>query len=219
VPDDVNAVTGREAASKRRRRARIIAAATELLDERGAGGFTVDEVAAKADVSRRTVFNYFSSMDALVIEVGTQMLSGLIVAFGESLPENPADAPPHVEGARESQAGVLADLVQVLRTVDLVAPMIRLTGAFGEGRPLDPRVAAIVQEALTRIVTLLSGKLCQRHPGAGRLEVELRVASLISGVIVLYGHWIEQTGLEDTPGSRRIWSELLRTMIDQASIS
>ncbi|MDR1188869.1 MAG: TetR/AcrR family transcriptional regulator; helix-turn-helix transcriptional regulator [Bifidobacteriaceae bacterium] len=203
---------GREAASKERRRARIVAAATGLLDERGAGGFTVDEVAAKAEVSRRTVFNYFSSMDALVIELGTRMVSGLIQAFEESVPNGQA-----AHCAESSwRAGVFSDLVTVLNSVDLVGPMIRLTGAFGEGRPADPRVAAIVQEALSQIIDRLAGKLCQRYPAADRLAVELQVASLIGGVIVLYGHWAQRTELEDTAASRRVWSELLQKMISQA---
>jgi AcrR family transcriptional regulator len=246
---------GREAASKERRRARIVQAATALLDERGAGGFSVDEVASRAGVSRRTVFNHFGSIDHLVVAVGTDMLSGLIdslrlgPAAGSPCPaadsgtadaaENrvdgtgqrgartASDAESRVDGsgrrgaqteseaASRARADSFAELVQVLRTVDLVTPMIRLTRALGGVTPVGPGAAAVVQEAMSRVVGQLAGELSRRHPEADPFAVELMVAGMIGGVVVTYDHWARQSRLEDTPESRRIWSELVETLIDQ----
>jgi len=50
----------RRAALKAKHRAAILQAARDLVDERGGRGFSVDELAARADVARRTVFNHFS---------------------------------------------------------------------------------------------------------------------------------------------------------------
>ncbi len=46
---------------------RITACAQRLTDERGLDGFTMDELAEDAEVSRRTLFNYFpSKIDAVL---------------------------------------------------------------------------------------------------------------------------------------------------------
>jgi AcrR family transcriptional regulator len=45
---------------------RISNCARLLADEFGLDGFTMDDLAAKADVSRRTLFNYFPGKDAAV---------------------------------------------------------------------------------------------------------------------------------------------------------
>ena len=55
------------AAHARRTRAAIRAAALALTRERGYAAMTVDDVAALAGVSRRTVFNHFSSKVELLV--------------------------------------------------------------------------------------------------------------------------------------------------------
>jgi AcrR family transcriptional regulator len=57
---------GRREKNKVATRAAITAAALRLAREQGPGGFTVDQVAAEAGVSRRTFFNYFPSIEAAV---------------------------------------------------------------------------------------------------------------------------------------------------------
>lgn len=55
--------TGRRAATAER----ITLCAQRLTDEHGLDGFTMDDLAAEADVSRRTLFNYFpSKVDAVL---------------------------------------------------------------------------------------------------------------------------------------------------------
>ena len=57
--------TDRRAALKERSRQAIVQAAAELMDETGGTAFTVDELAERADVSRRTVFNHFASLEEI----------------------------------------------------------------------------------------------------------------------------------------------------------
>ncbi|PZU35672.1 MAG: TetR family transcriptional regulator, partial [Actinomyces sp.] len=59
--------TDLRAAHARRTRAAIRAAALTLTRERGYAAMTVDDVAALAGVSRRTVFNHFSSKADLLL--------------------------------------------------------------------------------------------------------------------------------------------------------
>ncbi|GAB3562183.1 TetR/AcrR family transcriptional regulator [Amycolatopsis endophytica] len=47
--------------------ARVTTLARQLTAERGLSGFTVEEVCERADISRRTFFNYFASKDDAVL--------------------------------------------------------------------------------------------------------------------------------------------------------
>ena len=46
---------------------RIVLCAQELTLEHGLDGFTMDDLAQRAEVSRRTLFNYFPSKDDAVL--------------------------------------------------------------------------------------------------------------------------------------------------------
>src|SRR3546814_16996562 len=65
-------------------------AARELTAERGLEAVTVDDIAAAADVSPRTFFNYFSSKEQAIVGVAPAVLEDLAA----SLPERPRGARP-----------------------------------------------------------------------------------------------------------------------------
>jgi AcrR family transcriptional regulator len=66
---------------KRQTHEAIAAAAMELFLERGFDEVTVAEVAAAADVSEKTVFNYFPTKEELVFHRGREWREGLIEAI------------------------------------------------------------------------------------------------------------------------------------------
>jgi AcrR family transcriptional regulator len=61
-------------------RVRIADAADELFRTRGYDAVTVDEVAAAADVSKKTVFNYFPTKEDLVFDRADDRESALLAA-------------------------------------------------------------------------------------------------------------------------------------------
>ncbi|MGH7641047.1 MAG: TetR/AcrR family transcriptional regulator [Candidatus Dormibacteria bacterium] len=67
----------------------IRAAATRLVAERGLKNVTVPEIAAAAEVSVRTYFNYFSSKEDAIVELGPEMAAQL----RSDLLARPADEP------------------------------------------------------------------------------------------------------------------------------
>jgi len=83
-----------EGRTPRKRRA-ILAAATEVFLQHGYLGASMDEVAAKAGVSKQTVYKQFENKERLFAEIvlGTsdQLMDGLVQAYAETL-DGAADA-------------------------------------------------------------------------------------------------------------------------------
>lgn len=67
----------------------IANAARSVLRDKGYGNFTVEDVAERAGVSRRTFFNYFSSVDAAISEPVGVFLEGVL----DSFKARPSDEP------------------------------------------------------------------------------------------------------------------------------
>ena len=92
-PDQAVTIEG-EGRTPRKRRA-ILAAATEVFLQHGYLGASMDEVAAKAGVSKQTVYKQFENKERLFAEIvlGTsdQLIDGLVQAYAETL-DGAADA-------------------------------------------------------------------------------------------------------------------------------
>jgi TetR/AcrR family transcriptional regulator, regulator of autoinduction and epiphytic fitness len=197
----VNSVA-REAQKARTHRA-LLDAALSLTSLHGPEGLTVDTVAEQAGVSRRTVFNHFATLDEIVLAACTEVLDVVVDGFLAAT----AAAPP----GEPTIAAVVDDVVRALRATDLVGPMAYLTRALG-GHP-DPRVHGFVETAFGRCTRHLRAAATERYPTVDRLSVELVVGSLLSGVLVLHGHWWERTGATDDAASRAEWDRLLDHLV------
>src|ERR1700710_1910250 len=71
---------------KRATRDAIAASARRLFAERGFDNVTVAEVAAAADVSEKTVFNYFATKEDLAFAGGETRLAQLQAAIAQRAP-------------------------------------------------------------------------------------------------------------------------------------
>ncbi|MBZ2198906.1 TetR/AcrR family transcriptional regulator [Ruania sp. N2-46] len=191
----------RRAALKARHRRAIIDAAAALIDETGVATFTVDELAARADVSRRTVFNHFASIDEIVTTVCSEVLGGLLDEFTARTPTT-------------ATGDMFDEVVEVLRATDLVPPMAYLTRVIGMEDPVaSPRQAVMLLSTFTDISERLSEELTRRHPQTELLDIHLMVSALFGGLVVLHRYWFEATAAAVDDESRRIWSELLERLI------
>ena len=174
------------------------------MDERSGTDFTVDEIAARADVSRRTVFNHFSSLDDLVVEVCSGALSDVI------------DSLAGVPIGDGTNASMIEEMAAVLRAADLVGPLVYLTRVLGRpARQPSPRQALLTLRVFTEVSDLLFAAILLRRPDADELSLQLLVGSLAGGVGVLYHHWVAATGAVDTPESRRVWAELQEALLEK----
>ncbi|NIK55214.1 TetR/AcrR family transcriptional regulator [Kribbella shirazensis] len=118
-----------EGRTPRKRRA-ILAAATEVFLQHGYLGASMDEVAAKAGVSKQTVYKQFENKERLFAEIvlGTsdQLMDGLLQAYVDTL-EGAADA-------REALRALALRLLQSL-TADGVLQLRRLVIAEADRFP------------------------------------------------------------------------------------
>jgi AcrR family transcriptional regulator len=76
-------VTSLRERKKRATRVALRRAAVELVAERGSSDVTIEEIAAAADVSTRTFFNYFASKEDAVVGWDPERLDELVAALAE----------------------------------------------------------------------------------------------------------------------------------------
>ncbi|MFC3230147.1 TetR/AcrR family transcriptional regulator [Marinibaculum pumilum] len=81
---------GRRARKKQMQRAEILRAAVVLLREDSFERTRMEDVAEKADVSLKTVYNYFPSKNAILLEILSADRARLSQAY-EAVAENPPD--------------------------------------------------------------------------------------------------------------------------------
>jgi AcrR family transcriptional regulator len=110
-------------------------AALQLVAEHGTDGVSVEEIAARADVSARTFFNYFSSKDDAVVGLDPAAPQQQAEAFaGRPATESPVQA---LRAVAVAQAGVMAEERELwplrLRVVEAhPALLARLAAGFNE---------------------------------------------------------------------------------------
>lgn len=195
----------RRGATKARHRRAILDAANELMAERGGPRFTVDELAERADVARRTVFNHFASIDDVVLTSCTEVLGVVIENFQEA-----GAATPIGDGSRSS---LFEELATTLQSTDLPHAIATLARALGQPDVTDPQGIPLVREAFALTSEQLSLEISRRHTAADQLEVELLTSSLLHGLAVIAMHWLRETDAVVTDDSRATWHALLDRLI------
>lgn len=107
---------------------RITSCARQLADEHGIDGFTMEELAAAADVSRRTLFNYYPGKDAAVRGEKPPLDEGLVEIFRNGGP-----------------------------TGDLISDLVALVDAMLSNNTLDREELALVRRLMhdnPRLITM-----------------------------------------------------------------
>ncbi|MCU1528540.1 MAG: hypothetical protein JWP75_2303 [Frondihabitans sp.] len=196
----------RRAALKARHREAIIDAARMLVAEQGGPGFSVDELATRADVARRTIFNHFTSLDEILVTLCGDELGVIIDDF-----INAVTATPVGDGSR---ASMFDELARTLRSADIPSAIARITAIVGEPVPHDPRGRALKDEAFARAGHRLVEVVGRRNPGVDSLEIEFLVGSLMNGMIVVATHWVTNTDARLDDQGRDEWQRLLTRLIE-----
>jgi TetR/AcrR family transcriptional regulator of autoinduction and epiphytic fitness len=195
----------RRAALRARHHRAILDAARVMIAEQGIAGFNVDVIAERADVSRRTVFNHFSSVDDLVTTSCTEELAVVIESFRAAVNARPAGP--------GSRASMFEDVAAALRTTDIPRVIAFLWNALGGFAPEDSRPQQLFQATFSRTTQELAHELAERNTDVDELEAGFLVSSLMHGVEVLAHHWIASTGATTDDDARALWTTLLERLI------
>jgi TetR/AcrR family transcriptional regulator of autoinduction and epiphytic fitness len=212
---------GRSALRAERRLA-IIDAARALATEHGSDGFTVDQVALRAGVSRRTVFNHFAGLDQLLVaaceqllvETTTELLGEVdrrVAALAAALPDD-GQPVPGPDGRT-----VLAAVAESARGVDLPRAIASIHCVLGAPCPTDERAQHISRTAFEHVGGRLREHLQQRAPDLDVLNLELTLALMFSGINTLADVWLERHPdlTPDVPDAARAdWDRLLDRLLD-----
>lgn len=182
----------------------IIDAAADLAEERGLGGFTVNDLAERAGVSRRTIFNHFASAEDAVHARFTELLGVIVDDFVALADATPLPTAP-------STGAVFEQLADVIERTELVRPLSRIARLLGTGHPT---AALWGHEVLQAVTERLTAEVARRNAQADPFTVALLASSLINAVAVTFEQWAAETGAVDTAGSRESWRRLLRTAVD-----
>lgn len=192
-------------ALKARHRAAILAAANDLVAEGGGPDFTVDELAARAGVARRTVFNHFASLDEVLLTLCDASLAVLIDDFVAAV-----SASPTGDG---TLASMFDELVATLRETELLEAVLRINVILGGESIVDHRRRALSDTAFARASDRLLRAVTERYPEADPLDSRLLLSSLMSGVVVIVEQWTARGSLRLDAASRAEWQQLLTRLI------
>jgi AcrR family transcriptional regulator len=195
----------RRAALRARHHRAILDATRAMIAERGIAGFNVDVMAERADVSRRTVFNHFSSIDDLVTTSCTEELAVVIESFRSAVNARPAGP-----GSRVS---MFEDVAAALRATDIPNIISYIWNALGGFAPDDSRPQQLFQATFSRTTRELARELADRNVDVDELEAGFLVSSLIHGAEVIVERWIAMTGATTDDDARAHWAVLLERLI------
>lgn len=202
--------TDRRIALKARHREAILAAARDLVLEQGGGGFGVDQLAERADVARRTVFNHFASLEDVLVQSCVEELSGTVDRVQDAVA---------VDGEGTDRRAAFETLASVLTGTDILTPLLyiwRAVGGFDDANARPDRLAVV----FFRVEADLTGALAQRFDQVDPLEIRVLVGSLVQGLATAVIVWAQSLAARDAPGAaaRDEWARLLAAVIDQIRI-
>jgi AcrR family transcriptional regulator len=164
APDGVSAPRGRRrlrgAGIRERRRqqtrARIVDAAAELFAERGFDAVSVVEIAQRAGVVEKTVFNHFPVKEGLVFEADPPMRAALL----EAVRSRPAG-----ESVAAAAGSFVVAAVSMLGSPEAAAGVAEMAKVIRGSRTLQVREREIL-DGLTTALAGLTAEETRAAPGA-----------------------------------------------------
>lgn len=191
-------VTGtptRREANKMRTRAALADAMYHLIETEGPDVVTAERVAEAAGISRRTFFNYYESVDALIAAGAEYVLTAVRAALATRPPDEPVIDAAYAVIADLFTADFLAEAVRAWQAVDLhpaarrfaldasVGHASRLVHELGRER-IDPEGADPMRSSLLITVLLAAFEEARDqwlHQHSGAVD-EASVADLLTYV-------------------------------------
>jgi AcrR family transcriptional regulator len=170
----------REGTAERRRR--ILETATELFHEQGFLGTTVDEIAAGAGITKRTLYQHMSSKDQILLEIHEQFIAEGLSRW-EAVVARPA-AP--MERLRQL-------VIEHVRIIGEYQPAIRVF--FEEMKYLAPSERARIIERRDAYERILRDTLREGMQRGDFRQADLTMATLgVLGTLTEVYRWYRREG-------------------------
>ncbi|MDQ0279368.1 AcrR family transcriptional regulator [Arthrobacter silviterrae] len=174
----------------------IAGAALDFLRTRALNEFTVDDVAAAAGVSRRTFFNYFSSVEAAVASFTQRYLDTVIA----ELEARPAEEP------------ILESALYALSAVGSPRDLAILAETFALTQ--DPALGRFQLQAWDECSVKIAGVARHRlPPGTDELYINALVGAVVGSCRSAFAVWFSRRGPDTSQESLAYLRELLATTI------
>jgi AcrR family transcriptional regulator len=130
---DPNAEPGLRERKKRETRQRISDLATEMFVQQGFDSVRMADIAKRADVSVKTVFNYFPTKESLVFDQADQQLADMLVAVSER-PRGTSATRAYIDEIKRQWAWLTA---------------LDPDGDFEQARAMFPRFLEMIEQTTT----------------------------------------------------------------------
>jgi AcrR family transcriptional regulator len=167
-------MTGLRVRKKEQARARIVATAAQLFEQHGIDATSIEDIAEASDVSRATVFNYFPYKEAILVEIGAQLVADIAHETAEhrrrSVRHALLDLADAVASVAERHEGIVAYIAREMTHPD---PGRR---AYAAERMGYPRLYEALLSELAKAGRLRSPDRLRSH---GRQLVDLTTGALV----------------------------------------
>jgi AcrR family transcriptional regulator len=171
-----DAAPGRRERRKQEVRARLLAAARALFEQKGFAATTVDEICERADVAQKTFFNHFPTKQHVVREIAEAFLDevGSFIEEARKQPGSTAERLAHLferAGAEALRAGP--------RHKELLIEVVRVAQVDGSGPEQSRRLHAAFRALLADGAA--AGDLTRDHDVAFLTEM---VVAVFAGILL-----------------------------------
>lgn len=200
----------RHQALKATNRRAIMDAALGLAQEFGPAGFSADQLAARADVSKRTIFNHFGSIEDAVYAALSHIMASAVDDLIEAL--RVPDGETFGDGADVARA--FEDCAAALTTIDMPGVLAHLTAIIGTHDQVNPGAALWIDGVLRTVTPQLTQAVERRIPKSSPVIRAMLVQSVIAAVGVAYVQWCIEAGAKTNAEGRAAWTRLLEAALE-----
>ncbi|MFI8977362.1 TetR/AcrR family transcriptional regulator [Nocardia asteroides] len=170
--------------------ARIVAAAVELFAAQGYASTTVMEIAKRAGVSRKTIYDFYDSKEDIFLDT-YHAVEVLVAEAGLAEAARDSAADPQLD----QLAGAVERLLLFLQFVPAATQMFFFE-AVGAGPRVRSRRNAAIAEFVEVIAPPLQAVRAKYEPGLSPLSIEI-CRALVAGAIELIIEYLADHDIDD----------------------